>query len=288
MQGWGGQVADLVASQNNSPVSMNISISGNNLFQVGNNVTPYSMRSSGPQEMQGVRSHVQWEQSRAEVFSRIRDLSSTHLLETQHGNSIRETQQTAELLTSALETANPINTVFPEGNSLAEQLQMVARMINIREVLGFQRQIFFVSLGGFDTHDRQNIDQPVLLSTLSQAMDSFYQSTEELGLSDQVTSFTLSEFGRTLTSNGDGTDHGWGSHQMIMGGAVNGRDVYGVSPQLEIGGPDDADDGRMIPTTSVDQYSATLARWFGLNDSELAAIFPNLGNFDVPDLGFLG
>jgi len=285
--GWGGQLADLVGYQNNSPVSMNISIAGNNLFQVGTNNAPYSMNSSGPEEMIGVRNHVQWEQSRAAVFQRIRDLSSNHILETEHSNAIRNTQETAELLTSALETAPPINTAFPDGNDLAAELQMVAKMISLQDVLGFQRQIFFVSMGGFDTHDRQNDAQPTLLSGLSQAMDSFYKATEELGVANQVTSFTLSDFGRTLTSNGDGTDHGWGSHHMIMGGAVNGGDIYGTIPELSIGGPDDADDGRMIPTTSVEQYSATIARWFGLSESELTQVFPNLGNFNSSNMGFM-
>jgi len=285
--GWGGLIADLVSAQNNSPVSMNISIAGNNLFQVGNNNAPYSMNAQGPKELIGIRDSVSWEQSRAAVFNRIRDLSSNHLLETEHSDVIRKTQETADLLTTALSSATPINTSFPTGNSLAAELEMVAKMISLRDVLGFQRQIFFVSMGGFDTHDRQNDAQPALLANLSQAMDSFYKATQELGVASQVTSFTSSDFGRTLTSNGDGTDHGWGSHHLIMGGAVNGGDIYGVLPELAIGGPDDADDGRMIPTTSVEQYSATIARWFGLSESELIQVFPNLGNFNSSDMGFM-
>jgi len=285
--GWGGQVADLVNAQNNSAISMNISISGNNLFQVGNSVLPYSMKASGPEEMYGVRDYINWEQTRSAVFQRIRDLSSNHILQTNHGNIVRNTQQTAAHLTAALEVAPPINTIFPDENYLAEQLQMVAKMISLSDVLGLERQIFFVTMGGFDTHDRQNEDHPELLSALSQAMNSFNDATIELGVSDQVTSFTLSDFGRTLTSNGDGSDHGWGSHHMVMGGAVNGGDIYGQVPELSIGGPDDADDGRLIPTTSVEQYSATIARWFGLSESELTQVFPNLGNFNSSDMGFM-
>ena len=176
---------------------------------------------------------------------------------------------------------------FQDGNFLAEQLAMVAKMISVSESLGFERQIFFVGMGGFDTHDRQNDDQPILLAQLSEAMSSFYAATEELGVANQVTSFTLSDFGRTLTSNGDGTDHGWGSHHMVMGGAVNGGDIYGQMPELAIGGPDDADDGRMIPTTSVDQYSATIARWFGLSETQLSQVFPNIDNFPTSDMGFM-
>lgn len=285
--GWGGQIADIVNAQNNSPVSMNISIAGNNLFQVGTNNAPYSMNSAGPEEMIAVGNAAFSNPARSGAFQRLRDLSSNHLLERTHGNEIRKTQETTELLTAALSSTSPLNTIYPENNSLAAELEMVAKMMNVSEVLGFQRQIFFVSMGGFDTHDRQNTDQPLLLAALSQAMDSFYQATEELGIADQVTSFTLSDFGRTLTSNGDGTDHGWGSHHMIMGGAVNGGDIYGTVPELAIGGPDDADDGRMIPTTSVEQYSATIARWYGLSESELAQVFPNLGNFDSSDMGFM-
>ncbi|PCJ48814.1 MAG: hypothetical protein COA74_07440 [Gammaproteobacteria bacterium] len=285
--GWGGRVADLISTQNTSQVSMNISIAGNNLFQVGSNIAPYSMNASGPEEMFGLNSALEWEQNRAAVFQRIRDLSSNHLLERTHANLIRNTQDTADLLITALASAPTINTVFPPGNTLAAQLEMVAKMIGSSDILGFQRQIFFVTLGGFDTHNRQNIDQPTLLSTLSQAMNSFYNATEELGVANQVTSFTLSDFGRTLTSNGDGTDHGWGSNHMIMGGAVNGGDIFGTVPELSIGGPDDVGDGRMIPTTSVEQYAATMARWFGINESELLEVFPNLANFNTSNLGFM-
>jgi uncharacterized protein (DUF1501 family) len=227
------------------------------------------------------------EQYRAVAFQRIRDIASNHILEATHKDLTRSTQDVAQVLSTALQVAPDLDTIFPEGNGLGEQLEMVAKMIAISQSLGFERQIFFVGMGGFDTHDRQNTDQPGLLAAVSQAMSAFYQATEELGVTDQVTSFTLSDFGRTLTSNGDGTDHGWGSHHLVMGGAVNGGDIYGVMPELAIGGPDDVDDGRMIPTTSVDQYSATIARWFGLNESQLAEVFPNLGNFSSTDMGFM-
>ncbi len=286
-RGWGGLVADQLSALNNSLVPMNISIFGNNLFQVGETVSPYSMNPSGPEEMIGVRSHVAQEANRAAVFQRLRDAQSTHVLEMAHKNLTRNTQEVAQVLNTALEVAPELQTQFPAGNFLGSQLEMVAKMISISESLGFERQIFFVGMGGFDSHDRQNADQPILLGELSQALASFYEATEELGVAEQVTSFTLSDFGRTLTSNGDGTDHGWGSHHMIMGGAVNGGDLYGVMPELAIGGPDDADDGRMIPTTSVDQYSATIARWFGLSEAQLGAVFPNLNNFNRTDMGFM-
>jgi len=285
--GWGGLLADRLGYLNSSLVPMNVSITGNNLFQVGENHAPYAMNASGPDEMIGVRHSVEWEQYRAQAFDRIRDMQSNHILEQAHKDLTRSTQSTAQLLGSSLETAPVLTTPFPEENNLADQLAMVAKMISVSEELGFERQIFIVGMGGFDTHDRQNQDQPNLLGGLSQALAAFNQATQELGVANQVTSFTHSDFGRTLTSNGDGTDHGWGSHHLMMGGAVNGGDIYGTMPELSIGGPDDADDGRMIPTTSVEQYSATLARWFGLPENELNTVFPNLGNFSSADLGFM-
>ena len=286
-RGWGGLVADLVSGLNNSSAPMNISIFGNNLFQVGDTVAPYSMNAAGPEEMIGIRPNIPQEAARAAVFERLRDMSSGHVMETAHRNLTRNTQDVAQVLNTALEVAPELQTSFQSGNFLAEQLAMVAKMISVSESLGFERQIFFVGMGGFDTHDGQNDDQPILLAQLSEAMSSFYAATEELGVANQVTSFTLSDFGRTLTSNGDGTDHGWGSHHMVMGGAVNGGDIYGQMPELAIGGPDDADDGRMIPTTSVDQYSATIARWFGLSETQLSQVFPNIDNFPTSDMGFM-
>jgi uncharacterized protein (DUF1501 family) len=150
-----------------------------------------------------------------------------------------------------------------------------------------QRQIFFVATGGFDSHDDQLLNQPDLLGGISDAMAAFYNATVELGVSDMVTSFTQSDFGRTLTSNGDGTDHAWGGNQLVIGDAVAGRDLYGLYPLLQLDGPDDVGGGRIIPTTSADQYAATLSQWFGIPDSDLAMIAPNIDNFVQRDLGFL-
>jgi uncharacterized protein (DUF1501 family) len=154
-------------------------------------------------------------------------------------------------------------------------------------VLGLKRQVYFVSMGGFDHHDRLLAEQPALLSQLSQALTAFHQSTVELGVANNVTAFTASDFGRTLSSNGDGSDHGWGSHHFAVGGAVRGGRFFGTMPALQNDGPDDAGWGQIIPTTSVDQYAATLARWFGVGETELDLIFPNLRNFPTRDLGFM-
>jgi len=153
--------------------------------------------------------------------------------------------------------------------------------------LNLERQIYFVATGGFDTHDDQEQNQPGLVGNVSEAMAAFYNATVELGVANSVTTFTQSDFGRTLTSNGDGTDHAWGGIQMLAGGAVVGRNIYGTYPLLDIGGDDDVGGGRMIPTTSADQYAASLARWFGVETADLSAVAPNIGNFTTQDLGFL-
>jgi uncharacterized protein (DUF1501 family) len=156
-----------------------------------------------------------------------------------------------------------------------------------RAELNMQRQIFFVGIGGFDSHDNQNRDQPGLLGGVSDALAAFYSATVDIGVAGSVTAFTQSDFGRTLTSNGDGTDHAWAGNQIVLGGAVNGQDIYGSYPTLEIGGPEDVGGGRIIPSISADQYAATLAKWFGIPDADLDIVAPNLSNFAQRDLGFM-
>ena len=183
-------------------------------------------------------------------------------------------------------------------NSLAQQLQVVARTIAARLSLGATRQVFFVSMGGFDTHDNENRALADLMAKLGHALQYFNNVLTALGVANQVTTFTASDFGRTFTSNGDGTDHGWGSHHMVMGGAVRGRDLYGTFPVLGTknannnefdNSPDQIGNGALLPATSVDQYAATLGRWFGLSDSQLLDLFPNLANWNVAsrNLGFM-
>jgi uncharacterized protein (DUF1501 family) len=196
-----------------------------------------------------------------------------------------------------------MNTVFPANNTLASQLKTVAQLIGARNSLGAKRQVFMVSLGGFDLHDYLDTRHAPLLQQLDQALTAFYQATVELGVSNQVTAFTASDFGRTLSVNGDGSDHGWGSHHLVVGGAVQGKSFYGKVPPVSVGNstslPDDqwhVGQGRLLPSTSVDQFAATLAKWFGVTDPELQLLLPNIKNFGVaggrPDypvnLGFLG
>ena len=191
-----------------------------------------------------------------------------------------------DVVTAALAGSN-VSTVFPSGNSLGDQLKMVARLIGARNALGAKRQVFFVSLGGFDTHDGLSTTHPGLLSTVGSALAAFYQSTVELGVSSKVTTFTASDFGRTLVSNNDGSDHGWGSFHFVLGGSVRGASFVGAAPAVANNGPDDVGQGRLLPTTSVDQLAGTLATWFGASPTDVLSVVPNLANFSVRDLGFL-
>jgi uncharacterized protein (DUF1501 family) len=177
--------------------------------------------------------------------------------------------------------------LFGTGNGLANQLKIVARLIGARNALGLRRQVFFVSLGGFDNHNLLMQDHPRLLQRINDAMSAFYAATVELGVADNVTTFTASDFGRTLSSNADGSDHGWGAHHFVMGGAVNGGRFYGTAPHVSIQTDDQVGQGRLLPTTAIDQFAATLARWFGCSASELPGILPNVGNFSNTALGFV-
>jgi uncharacterized protein (DUF1501 family) len=160
-------------------------------------------------------------------------------------------------------------------------------LIAARQALGVKRQIFMVNMGGFDLHDNLIMGQATLLDRIDFAFDAFYRATVELGMADKVTTFTASDFGRTLQSNGDGSDHGWGAHHFIMGGAVNGGRYYGVAPQISVKSPDQVGLGRLLPTVSVDQYAAKLATWFGVAPSEISSIAPNIGRFNGANLGFM-
>jgi len=194
--------------------------------------------------------------------------------------------QYADRAQAALARAPALVTTFPD-DALGRQLAMVAKLIAVRGELGMRRQIFLVGAGGFDTHDAQNDVQPRLLAGVSGALAAFDAALSEIGVAPQVTTFTMSDFGRTLTSNGDGTDHGWAGHQIVMGAAVRGEDIYGRMPRLEIDGPDDVGGGRIVPTIAVQQYAATLLRWFGLAEAQIDVAAPGLAAFGARDLGFM-
>ncbi len=288
--GWGGRMADLLQTLNNTnAISMSIAVGGNNVFEVGNQVSQYAVSTSGSIGLDGFNGTTD---PRYLAYNNIVNLPYTNLFERAFGAVTRRAIDNNDLVTSALAAAPALTTAFPTNSYLGDQLKIVARMISARAALGMRRQIFFVSTGGFDTHDHELNDHPALLADVSAAMNAFYNATVELGVQNSVTSFTASDFGRTFTTNGAGSDHGWGGHHIVMGGDVKGGNVYGTFPTLSIDGPDDTGYGRWIPSTSVDEYSATLAKWFGVNPSltpggELLTVFPNLGRFSRPDLGFM-
>ncbi len=285
--GWGGRTADLLRSLNgNAQVSMSMSLAGSNMFQVGDVVTQYQLSPDGSIGLDGFTDGPGADPVSRAIRSLL-GLPSSNLLVTAAGDVTRRALDTNQLLQTALDQAPPLATVFPD-TYLGRQLRMIARLISVRATLGLSRQVFFCAADGYDTHGDQLVTHAALLADLDASLTAFYNATAELGTAGDVTAFTASDFGRTYPSNGDGTDHGWGSHQLVVGGAVRGGDLYGQVPALVIDGPDDIGDGRWIPTISVDEYSATLARWFGVGSTDLSLIFPNLGRFNRPDLGFMG
>ena len=213
--------------------------------------------------------------ARRAAFERIANGDHVGVYEPAFADVQRRALEFASIVNSALAAAPAMTTVFP-NSALGTQLKTVARMIGSRDRLAMSRQIFFVAAGGFDTHDAHLLNQPKLLSDLSASLTAFYQATVELGAASNVTTFTHSDFGRTLTSNGDGSDHAWGGVQLVIGDAVRGRTFYGRYPLLELGGPEDVGGGRMIPELSIDQYAATLAKWLGVDSQQLPLITPNL------------
>ena len=289
--GWAGKVADKIQPAFNSlsqfpPI---LSVAGNPIFCTGNTTRPFTMNPGSTPGLQGFDTSAA-AQARLLAVQQLLTFDTGISLVQAASSVTGQAVQDGVLLSNALKNIPAIQTVFPANNGLASQLKQVAQVISARSALNIRRQIFFCSIGGFDTHSDQVATQIRLLTQVSQAMSAFYLATRELGVGSSVTTFTLSEFGRTFQpgSNG-GTDHAWGGHQMILGDAVKGNALYGTFPTLALAGPDDTgSNGRWIPSTSVDQYAATLASWFGVANTDLPSIFPNLVNFPTSNLGFLG
>jgi uncharacterized protein (DUF1501 family) len=290
--GWAGRIADLVTSQvPNQQLAVNLSLAGNSYFQAANTVSPYVMGTNGPVAFQGFGA-TGTALARRQAVEAINNQPLGTVYERAFAGVTRRAVQFADRVNAALAAAPDLVALPNAGVTLSpleQQLRTVAKLISQRDALSMTRQVFFVSTGGFDSHDDQNQDQPNLLANISSALSRFYAATEELGVQNRVVTFTQSDFGRTLTSNGDGSDHAWGGVQLVVGGpaALNGQRIYGSYPTLAINGPDDVGGGRLIPTTSADQYAATLAKWFGVTDGQLAQVAPSIGNFQVRDLGFL-
>ena len=295
--GWGGRSADLLYSLNgNNSVSMNISLSGANTFQVGNTIHEYNVSSGGAVSLNLPTTTVGKNQLAA--LQALINMNHANLYESAFATEMNTAISDANTLNAAIApttSASYWTTAFP-ASSLGQQLRMIARLIQAAPVLGHQRQIFFASTGGFDLHTNEGTFSGAtsnahgkLLADVDASMNALYQATSQLGNAPSVTQFTASDFCRTFPVNGNsGADHGWGNHHLVMGGSVVGQKIYGTFPTLQVGGPDDTNTGRWIPTTSVDQYSATLAKWFGVSSGTMGNVFPYLGRFATPDLGFMG
>lgn len=291
--GWGGRFGDLLGSMNSNAVFTAISAAGNAVFLSGQNTFQYQISTSGAVGINNINATSLFGSAQgAAALKAVTTGDSAQLFEREHGRVVQRSIDAQAAVSAALTTlpSTDARVALPTAqanNGLAKQLQIVARLAGVSAALGVKRQVFFVSIGGFDTHDNQLTTQPALHGTVSAAVDYFYNATVQLGMASNITLFTASDFGRTLTSNGDGSDHGWGSHHFIVGGAVKGNDVYGNFPVIKLGTPEDLGSGRLLPSTSVDQYAATLGRWFGVADSDLGTILPNIGRFSTRYLGFV-
>ena len=286
-QGWGGRIADQVAALNGvQNIATAIAVNGRSFFQQGAQVAPYAVSPSG---YFGFESYDPKSTSALSVgFGEMINVRRNHLFEAAWNEVIKRGIDTQQVFQTALNQSPALTTVFPQ-TGIGDQLQTIARLIAVRGALGVKRQVYFASIGGFDTHGAYQLqDQAELLAAVSNAMAAFYRATEEMGVAQQVSSFTMSDFGRDFPANGNGgSDHGWGSHHIVVGGAVQGNKLYGTFPVLRVGGPDDTTGGRWIPTTATEQYAASFARWFGLSNAELAAAFPTLSRFPSGPLALL-
>ena len=291
----------------NQKISISVSLAGTNSFQVGEDTVQYQVTPNGSVSYIGYGTNYQnalnpddtykttLAGKRLKAFHDIMNLDPAHLMQKELGQKLYDSYLTDRTLTEALSTVPPLTTVFPDSDS-GDQMRMIAQLIAARSELGQERQIFFAQVKGYDTHATQLSSHAALMTEMSETIRAFYDATVELGIEDKVTTFTASDFSRTYSPNGSGantgSDHAWAGHALVCGGAVKGRDIYGQMPDFEINGPSDVDNvngrGRFLPTTSVDEYSATLAKWFGVDPATLPTeVFPNLGRFANPDLGFM-
>ncbi|WP_066650789.1 MULTISPECIES: DUF1501 domain-containing protein [Sphingomonas] len=288
--GWGGRIGDLLQSGNGTSTVTCINASGNAVFLTGRTAIQYSVGTTGPIALLNNGSTLFGSTAAASTLRTLMTSTNANLLANEHATISKRALDTYAQVNSALASAPAANfPLFPTGNNLASQLQIVARLISVSQELGAKRQVFFVSQGGFDLHDNLLAQHPGLVSNVANAMRAFYDTTVALGVADRVTTFTGSDFGRTLQSNDDGSDHGWGSMHFVMGGAVNGRRFYGTPPAIGNNTPDDVGQGRLLPTISVDQYASTLASWFGVSAGNMSTVLPNIGNYNPStwNLGFV-
>ena len=286
--GFAGKMADILKDMNSIPeVSMNISLDGKNRFQSGNSVIEYSLNNNTTEQNIGYEGFPSWwgnvgslNMGKTDAIESMAEKMYSNVFEKTLGSLTKQTSESIEIFSNAFAKLVPLNTAFSDNN-LSLDLKKMAEVISLRSHLGTQRQIFFTTYTGWDHHDNVQVNQAKMIPVVSNAMAEFNDAMIELGLEDQVTLFTISDFARTLTSNGNGSDHAWGGNQMIMGGAVNGGHVLGKFPSLRLDDNDlnVSERGRIIPTTSVDEFYAELALWFGASPNDLDYILPNLCNF---------
>lgn len=281
--GWGARLLERI-DQGGAFVN-NISLAGTNPWQTSANLTPFSLHQSGVSRINPINGTSNRATHVRDIMTRVLS-QSTHPLASTYGTKVQSAITNTEAMNSAIESSIDLSSYFSDS-SLSQQLHTVAKSISVRQTLNAKRQIYFVSMGGFDTHDNQLTTHPALLGALSQSLAEFNTAMSAIEASNDVTLFTMSDFGRTLTSNGDGTDHGWAGNQIVMGGAVNGGEIYGSLMTQHLDGPNDTRGGRLIPQVANEQYFASMAQWFGLANSELVDLFPNLTNFDTHSLSFM-
>jgi len=288
--GWGGRIGDLFQSGNGSSTLTCINASGNAVYLTGKTAVQYAIGTGGPVPLLNNASTIYGSATAASTLRTLMTGASANVLANEHAKVSKRALDTYAQVSGALAGAPVTNfPLFPAGNSLADQLKIVARMISVSQELGAKRQVFFVSLGGFDMHDALVANHPRQIGFVADAIKAFYDTTVAMGISDKVTSFTASDFGRTLQSNDDGSDHGWGGMHFVTGGAVAGQRFYGVAPLIGNNTPDDVGQGRLLPTMSVDQYAATLASWFGVTPGNMSTVLPNIDNYNPStwNLGFV-
>lgn len=271
-------MGDLLASQNGLTVFTCVSAAGNAVFLSGLDVIQYQVSSSGAVSISATSGSLFGSSTASSAYRRIITRTSPHLFEDELGKVTSRSIAANTLLAASLPPAAQFTTPIPANNGLASQLNIVARMIFARSALSANRQVFFVSLGGFDNHDNLLTEHNLRMQTIDAAVNAFYSWLQQMQIENNVTLFTASDFGRTLTSNGDGSDHGWGAHHFAIGGSVQGG-VYGTFPQVDFNTNDDIGQGNLLPTTSVDQYAATFARWLGVPDANVPDVLPNIANF---------
>ena len=297
--GWGGRMGDILMSANAYPAFTSMSVTGNAVFLSGSQVTQYQVGTEGPVQVGGLASNSIFGATRAPAaLQRQLAAAGSHPLQAEYTRVMQRAIGTSSVLQTALSTAtvpeipatvlpSGINSITLDKTALARQLRMVAQLVAAGKTLGMRRQVFMVSMSGFDTHANQMRDQPGHMAQVAHAVDYFLTALQNLGLLNNVMLFTASDFGRTLVSNGDGSDHGWGSHHFVAGGGVRGGNIYGRFPLTTLGTSDDIGSGRLLPAHSVSQMAAPMGRWLGLSDLELASVLPGLANFDAQSLRFV-